>query len=328
MMTGHDVLRVLDALHVNGVSPVIQGGWGVDALLGRQTRLHKFVDLIVDEKEQDDILSALDALGYDQIEYVSRGRTELSQPDGRKISLHLLDERFVQHTNEWRFEFPEQSLQGRGLIVGRPVRCLSADGHVLVQADRDLTDTVQADLFLLADQLGARLFYPLARGTELICRTAERTDIPAMAAIMADARRAHPLPHIDETKTLKSDTYARYWQHRMEMEDTTVVVISIGEAIVATIAISPWQGTDLPPSTTAALYGLAKHSDPAVAHLDGIILQRAGTFARQRGFLDLRSWVLEDDRETRAVFEQAGWQTDGKRNEIVSGLTQIRYVAR
>ena len=149
-----------------------------------------------------------------------------------------------------------------------------------------------------------------------------------MAAIMADARRAHPLPHIDETKTLKSDTYARYWQKRMEMEDTTVVVISVGEAIVATIAISPWQSNDLPSSTTAALYGLAKHSDPAVAHLDGIILQRAGTFARQRGFLDLRSWVLEDDRETRAVFEQAGWQADGQRNEIVSGLTQIRYVAR
>jgi hypothetical protein len=38
--------------------------------------------------------------------------------------------------------------------------------------------------------------------------------------------------------------------------------------------------------------------------------------------------VLEDDRETRAVFEQAGWQMDGQRNEIVSGLTQIRYVAR
>ena len=328
MMTGHDVLRVLDALHVNGVSPVIQGGWGVDALLGRQTRLHKFVDLIVDEKEQDDILSALDALGYDEVDYVSRGRTELSQPDGRKISLHLLDEDLVQHSNEWRFQFPAQSLQGRGLIVGRPVRCLGADGHVLVQADRDLTDTVQADLCLLADQLGARLFYPLARGTELTCRTAERTDIPAMAAIMADARRAHPLPNVDETKTLKSDTYARYWQQRMEMDDTAVVLISVGEAIAATIAISPWQGQDLPSSTTAALYGLAKHSDPAVAHLDRIILQRAGAFARQLGFLDLRSWVLEDDRETRAVFDQAGWQTDGKRNEIVSGLTQIRYVAR
>jgi lincosamide nucleotidyltransferase A/C/D/E len=328
MMTGHDVLRVLDALHVNGVSPVIQGGWGVDALLGRQTRLHKFVDLIVDEKEQDDILSALDALGYDQIEYVSRGRTELSQPDGRKISLHLLDDKLVQHTNEWRFQFPAQSLQGRGLIVGRPVRCLSADGHVLIQADRDLTDTVQADLFLLADQLGARLFYPLARGTDLICRTAERADIPAMAAIMADARRAHPLPHVDETKTLKSDTYARYWQQRMEMEDTTVVVISFGDAIVATIAISPWQSKDLPSSTTAALYGLAKHSDPAVAHLDAIILQRASVFAKQLGFLDLRSWVLEEDRPLRAAFEQSGWQLDGQRNEIVSGLTQIRYVAR
>ena len=327
-MTGHDVLRVLDALHVNGVSPIIQGGWGVDALLGRQTRLHKFVDLIVDEQEQSEILSALDALGYDQIDYVSRGRTELSQPDGRKISLHLLDEHLVQHTNEWRFQFPPMSLQGRGLIVGRPVRCLSADGHVLVQADRDLTDTVQADLFLLADQLGARLFYPLARGTELVCRTAEQADIPAMAAIMADARRAHPLPNVDETKTLKSDTYARYWQQRMLLDDTTVVVISIGDAIVSTVAISPWQSKDLPHATTAALYGLATHSDPAVRHLEAIILQRASTFARQQGFLDLRSWVLEDDPATRSVFEQSGWKPDGGRNEIVSGLTQIRYAAR
>lgn len=327
-MTGHDVLRVLDALHVNGVSPVIQGGWGVDALLGLQTRGHQFVDLIVEEVEQPEILMALDALGYDQVTHVSRGRTELHQPDGRKISLHLLDDNLVQHTNEWRFQFPASTLLGRGLIVGRPVRCLSADGHVLVQADRDLTDTVQADLFLLADQLGARLFYPLARGEELLCRTAEHTDIPAMAAIMADARRAHPLPNVDDTKTLKSDTYARYWQQRMQLSYTTAIVISVGEAIAATVAISPWQSGDLPSATTAVLYGLAKHSDPALSHLDAVILQRAAAFASQLGFLDLRSWLLEDDRFTRALFERAGWQPDGATHEILSGLTQIRYVAR
>lgn len=327
-MTGHDVLRVLDALHVNGVSPVIEGGWGVDALLGRQTRAHIDVDLIVTEAERDDTIVTLDGLGYDQILSMASGRLAVSQRDGRTIDLHIIDRGFVQQTSEGPFGYPDGMLQGRGLIVGRPVRCLTAEGQVLTHADHDLTDFGRADLFLLADQVGARLYYPLARGIDMACRNADEADIPAMAAVMSNARQARPISQIPATKSLTSDTYWRYWQQRFQLPRTTVLVISVGEAIAATVAFSPWQGDNFPPETTAVLYGLARHCATAVDHLDDLLLERARVAAQQHGFHDLLTWVTEDDSVARSLFERSGWTADGTRHEIAAGLTRIRYASR
>ena len=44
-MSGAEVLRVLDALDGAGIRTGITGGWGVDALLRRQTRPHTDLDL-------------------------------------------------------------------------------------------------------------------------------------------------------------------------------------------------------------------------------------------------------------------------------------------
>ena len=39
-MGGTEVLRVLDALETAGIRAGITGGWGIDALLRRETRAH------------------------------------------------------------------------------------------------------------------------------------------------------------------------------------------------------------------------------------------------------------------------------------------------
>ncbi len=328
VMTGHDVLRVLDALHVNGVSPIIEGGWGVDALLGRQTRAHVDVDLIVTEAERDDTLDTLDGLGYDQVLSTAAGRLSIGQRDGRTIDLHIIDTGFVQQTSEGPFRYPDGMLQGRGLIVGRPVRCLTAEGQILTHADHDLSDFGRADLFLLADQVGARLYYPLARGIDMVCRDAEEADISAMAAVMANAVNTRPISQVPATKSLASDTYWHYWQQRLQLPRTTALVISVGEAIAATVAISPWRGADFSAETAAVLFGLAKHCATAVDHLDDLLLERARVVARQQDFTDLLTWVTEDDRITRSLFERSGWTPDGGRHEIAPGLTRIRYASR
>jgi lincosamide nucleotidyltransferase A/C/D/E len=328
MMTGHDVLRVLDALYVNGVSPVIEGGWGVDALLGRQNRTHLDVDLVIAESEREDTLGALNALGYDHVVTLAPGRSTASQPDGRTVDLHVIDADLFQQTSEGPFQYPAPTLQGRGLIVGRPVRCLTAEGQVLTHADHDLTEAGRCDLFLLADQVSARLAYPLARGIDMICRTADDADIPAMAMIMRDARRANPIQQITGTHRLRSDTYWHYWRDRMKRPGTIAQVITLGDAIAATVATSPWQRTDLPCATTAVLFGLAKHPNVTVEHLDELLLQQAVTLAKQQGFTDVRTWVGEDDTANRTLFERSGWSADGARFEIIPGLAKIRYAAR
>ena len=45
-MTAQDVVDVYSALLARGVRLWVDGGWGIDALLGRQTRPHKDFDAI------------------------------------------------------------------------------------------------------------------------------------------------------------------------------------------------------------------------------------------------------------------------------------------
>ncbi|GAB3143668.1 hypothetical protein GCM10027258_31120 [Amycolatopsis stemonae] len=61
-MDAGTVLRVLEA-----VSPAevwLAGGWGIDALLGRQTREHRDLDLLHRLEQEPEVLEALAALGY------------------------------------------------------------------------------------------------------------------------------------------------------------------------------------------------------------------------------------------------------------------------
>lgn len=47
------VLEVLDLLDTTGVRIWVAGGWGVDALLGRQTRRHYDLDLVISDSDEE-----------------------------------------------------------------------------------------------------------------------------------------------------------------------------------------------------------------------------------------------------------------------------------
>jgi lincosamide nucleotidyltransferase A/C/D/E len=58
-----EVTRVLDGLDVARVRYWVAGGWGVAVLVGRQTRVHRDLDLAIDAAELDACLSTLRDLG-------------------------------------------------------------------------------------------------------------------------------------------------------------------------------------------------------------------------------------------------------------------------
>ena len=47
MMHAADVVEEIDELELAGVDVWVQGGWGIDALLGEQTRPHDDLDVII-----------------------------------------------------------------------------------------------------------------------------------------------------------------------------------------------------------------------------------------------------------------------------------------
>ena len=65
-MPRSDVLRILHELDLAGIEPVLMGGWGIDALVGEEQRLHRDLDLILDCGELDKALSRLRLLGFEE----------------------------------------------------------------------------------------------------------------------------------------------------------------------------------------------------------------------------------------------------------------------
>ncbi len=60
MVSAEDVIHIYQYLQINGIPVWLSGGWGIDALLGEQTRLHKDLDVIM---LLDDVVRLRELLG-------------------------------------------------------------------------------------------------------------------------------------------------------------------------------------------------------------------------------------------------------------------------
>jgi lincosamide nucleotidyltransferase A/C/D/E len=150
-MTASDVVAVLNLLDSAHVDVWVDGGWGVDALVGRQTRPHSDLDLALGEETLPDAVKALATAGFRHDGDVSPGmpaRYVVTAPCGR-VDIHPL--RFDEHGDGWQDlgagtpggRYPADGLRGEGVINGRRVRCLTAalqrsfhDGYEWSEADR------------------------------------------------------------------------------------------------------------------------------------------------------------------------------------------------
>ncbi|AXH96634.1 nucleotidyltransferase domain-containing protein [Ornithinimicrobium avium] len=82
-MTAAEVVQIVAWLDANGVVYQINGGWGVDALVGRQTRPHQDLDVFIDEVHEADFMAWLTSRGYRVTEDWRPVRVQLSSPLGQ-----------------------------------------------------------------------------------------------------------------------------------------------------------------------------------------------------------------------------------------------------
>ena len=66
-MTAADLLSLYRELESMGTSVWVDGGWGVDALLGEQTRPHKDLDIAIQQKDVAKLCLLLQSLGYREV---------------------------------------------------------------------------------------------------------------------------------------------------------------------------------------------------------------------------------------------------------------------
>lgn len=155
-LTGMDddaVHAVLDALASVGCRAWVAGGWGVDALVGRQTRRHRDLDLAIDAGAEPAALRALAERGY-VIETDWRPvRVELAAPGERWVDLHpvLLDENGNGTQSDLDggvFTYPADCFV-TGTIAGRAVGCLSIEQQLTFHSGYQPRDVDLADIALL-----------------------------------------------------------------------------------------------------------------------------------------------------------------------------------
>lgn len=148
-----EVQAVLDALDAAGVRVWLEGGWAVDALVGRQTRAHRDLDIDVDVEREAAAIDALRALGYRVDGDFRPNRVELVALRRGLVDLHLLtfgeDGNAVQFGMAGeRYPCPATSF-GTGTIAGRTVGCLTAQQQIAWHAGYELRDVDRHDLALL-----------------------------------------------------------------------------------------------------------------------------------------------------------------------------------
>src|SRR5215468_1002191 len=93
MMSAGDVVTVLNQLEAAQVQTWLDGGWGVDALLGRETRPHDDLDLVVARADASMVVTALTVLGFTHASDVEPGlpaRLVLRDRADRRVDLHLV----------------------------------------------------------------------------------------------------------------------------------------------------------------------------------------------------------------------------------------------
>lgn len=180
-MRAEDVVALYTLLLERGVQVWVDGGWGIDALLNQQTRSHKDFDALV---QFDDLATLTDVLaerGFTlkqiwsenrwifhaaQIQLIGRETLTgsevatafvLRNGNGHELDFHVLKFNGSGHgIPAWNsgFIFPPDAFEGRGVIAGTPVRCLSAQMQMATHTGYALQAKDLQDLRLLHERFG------------------------------------------------------------------------------------------------------------------------------------------------------------------------------
>jgi lincosamide nucleotidyltransferase A/C/D/E len=142
----------------------IDGGWGVDALVGEQTRPHADLDIAIEERHVARLRDWLVERGYRDLarDDTSPWNFVLGDDRGRQIDVHVivLDTRGngIYGPPERGEMYPAAALTGRGAIAGWRVRCISAEWLVKFHSGYAPRASDDHDVDLLCRRFG--IAYP------------------------------------------------------------------------------------------------------------------------------------------------------------------------
>jgi len=161
--TAGDAVEIIKLLEQNGIEVYLVGGWGVDALLGEQTRKHGDLDIALPHKFVPKLWGLLEARGYEEVlrPDTSEFNFVLGDDKGRWVDVHsyTFDE---DGKNVFGIVFEPHHLTGTGVINGYPVKGTPPDVAVAFHTGYDVGENDYHD----ANALCERFSIPLPRDYE------------------------------------------------------------------------------------------------------------------------------------------------------------------
>ncbi|MGO8950942.1 MAG: nucleotidyltransferase domain-containing protein [Ktedonobacterales bacterium] len=163
MLSAHEAVALCRLLEKHRIRFWVMGGWGVDALLHRETRPHKDLDILVALGDLPLLWKVLDEHGF-TLQYVwEENRWLDGEPDrrptafvaadaqGRELDVHVIDfgrdgSITQYYNNPW--PFPD-AITTQGSIADAVVTCVSKETQLAMHTGYTLPDGQLQDLKLL-----------------------------------------------------------------------------------------------------------------------------------------------------------------------------------
>ena len=158
-MSARDVLTVLATMDDAGVCCWLDGGWGVDALLGRQTRQHNDLDLVVVSTDLAGARSVLTAQGFAVLRDWLPTTLAMRDDAGREVDFHPIErtadgggDQLLPDGTRYHYSPP-----AAGSVDGRPLPCATVENQVEMHLGYEPRDTDHADMRALAEAFDIEL---------------------------------------------------------------------------------------------------------------------------------------------------------------------------
>lgn len=157
-MTAEDALGLVMLFEHNQIEVTLDGGWGVDALLGEQSRTHSDLDIVIAYKDVPRLRIVLKAQGYADVPRPDTRPVNFVMGDdqGHLVDIHTYTLDRLNHP-EQGLDYPLESLNGRGTILGYPVRCIDLENMVKFHTGYALDKNDYHDVKGLCQRFGIEL---------------------------------------------------------------------------------------------------------------------------------------------------------------------------
>jgi lincosamide nucleotidyltransferase A/C/D/E len=160
LINAADVVDLYRLFESHGLVVWVDGGWGVDALLGEQTREHADLDIAIQTKGVERLRALLAERGFQ--EQVRDDTTPwnfvLGDDRGRDVDVHGIvldvDGNGIYGPPERGEMYPAVSLTGTGMIGGHDVRCIEAKSLLDFHSGYELDEKDIHDVLALCARFG------------------------------------------------------------------------------------------------------------------------------------------------------------------------------